>query len=462
MEDFKIKVLFCASEVAPFAKTGGLADVTGSLPQALEKLGVGTMIVTPRYRGMSGEKKKYSKSVSVYFAENEAYFNRASFYGNEDGDYPDNLKRFSFLCEEALRLAKSEGFRPDLVHAHDWQTGLLPVYLKTKFEADPFFKDTRSVMTIHNIAYQGIFPHRQFEDLGLSETLTFHEAFEYYGKINLLKAGIEFADGLTTVSPTYAREIQTKEGGFGLEGVVKKKNGRLRGILNGVDYHSWDPASDKTIRRPYSSEALEGKADCKADLQKSCGFNTDPEIPLFCVISRLVDQKGLDLLTEIADPFLSGKAQFVLLGDGEAVYKTAFRNIGRRHPKNSKVYLRFDAEEARKLYAGADFLLMPSTFEPCGLSQLISLKYGTIPVVRHTGGLVDTIKDLEEDPENGNGFVFMARSPEKLLETILRAEKFFQDKGRFQSVRKRIMKADFSWEKSAAQYVEFYQEILKK
>ncbi len=456
-----MKVLFCASEVAPFAKTGGLGDVAGSLPLALEKLGFRTMIVMPRYRGLPGEKKNLSENVSVHFVEHEAYFNRASLYGNCDEDYPDNLKRFSFFCEAALELAKLEGFKPDVVHAHDWQAALLPVYLKTKFAADPFFKESRSVMTLHNIAYQGIFPRVQFGDLGLPEGLVFDETFEYYGKINLLKGGIIFSDGITTVSPTYADEIQTKEYGFGLEGVVKKKNVHLRGILNGVDTRVWDPATDRTIRQTYSAENLEGKAVCKADLQASCGFETDHRVPLFCIISRLVQQKGLDLLTEIADSFLSRKVQFVLLGEGEAAYKTAFGNIQRRHPKNSKVYLEFDAQEARRIYAGADFFMMPSIFEPCGLSQLISLKYGTIPVVRHTGGLADTIKDIGADPQEGNGLVFQSRSPEKFLETLVLAENLFQDKDRFQNIRKRAMKSDFSWKKSAVKYAEFYKEIMK-
>ncbi len=457
-----LQVLFCASEVAPFAKTGGLADVAGSLPAALERHGVRTMIVMPRYRGITERKKKLSDHVSIYFADNEEYFNRASYYGNGDGDYPDNLKRFSFFCENALALAKEAGFKPDIVHAHDWQAALLPVYLKTKFASDAFFKRSRSILTVHNLAYQGHFPQRQFSDLGLDGALFSTDVFEFYGKINLLKAGIIFADGLTTVSPTYADEIQTREYGAGLDGVVRQRSDRLKGILNGLDTDFWNPAKDKNILQRFSFEDLSGKAACKVALQEACGFERDPDIPLFCMISRLVEQKGLDLLAEIADAFLSHKAQFVLLGDGDPVYKTTFGNIERRHPANAKVFLGFDAQNAHKIYAGADFFLMPSLFEPCGLSQMISLKYGALPIVRRTGGLADTITDVDADASKGNGIVFENRSPEKLLEAIGRAEALFLEKERFEKIRKRGMKADFSWDKSALRYVEFYKEVLKK
>lgn len=454
------KVLFCASEIAPFAKTGGLADVAGSLPFALEHHGVSVMMVMPRYRGIAARKKQLSENVRIHFVEHEDYYNRASLYGTGDGDYPDNLKRFTYFCDSALALAKEAGFQPDIVHAHDWQAALLPVFLKTKNAEDPFFKSARSVMTIHNIVYQGVFPHRQFADTGLDESLFSTDTFEFYGKANLLKAGIVFADAVTTVSATYAKEIQTRECGAGLEGVLHKKE-RVTGILNGLDTGFWNPAKDKKIKAMYSASNLEGKALCKADLQKACGFEADPAIPLFGMVTRLVEQKGLDLLTEIADAFLSGKAQFVLLGEGEAVYKTAFTNIAKRHPGKAKAFLGFDAHEAHRIYAGSDFFLMPSIFEPCGLSQLISLKYGTLPIVRHTGGLADTIRDIDTEPETGNGFVFYGRAPEKFLEAIRRAEVLFHDAARFDTIRRRGMKADFSWEKSAVQYVHFYKELLK-
>lgn len=453
-------MLFCASEVAPFAKTGGLADVAGSLPLALERHGVQTLVVTPRYRGIEGNKKRLSENVSVLFVKHEEYYNRASLYGNKQGDYPDNLKRFAYLCETALDSAKKAGFQPDIIHANDWQTALLPVLLKTRYAEDPFFAGARSVMTIHNVVYQGIFPHRQFVDLGLEESLFSPETFEFYGKLNLLKAGIVFADGVTTVSPTYAKEIRTREYGAGLEGVLQQRSGRLRGILNGLDYSVWDPAKDKKIKARYTADDMNGKALCKAELQAACGFESDARIPLFAVVSRLAEQKGIDLLTEIADTFLSESVQLVVLGDGDAVYKTALDNIGRRHPRNSKMFLGFDVHEAHRIYAGADFFLMPSFYEPCGLSQLIGLRYGTLPIVRQTGGLMDTITDVDAQPSQGNGIVFAGRSSEKFLEAVGRARVLFKDTPRFGKIRSRGMKADFSWEKSAVQYVDLYKEMM--
>ena len=458
----KLKVLFCASEVAPFEKTGGLADVAGSLPRALGLLGAEILILMPKYRNVAVTSKKISANVRIRFVEEERYFNRAGLYGNDWGDYPDNLQRFSFFCHAALDLAKSEGFRPDLVHGHDWQTALLPVLLKTKFAADPFFKRTKSILTVHNIAYQGHFPHKQFGSLGLDPSLYSVDGFEFYGKINLLKAGLLFADALTTVSPTYAKEIRTQEYGFGLEGVVKKRAKDLHGILNGLDTKLWDPAVDKRIPAAYSAADMSGKRRCKAELQKLCRFEEDPDIPLFAMVTRLAEQKGLELVSEVADRFLSSRAQFVLLGEGDGVYHTSFQNIGNRHPKTSRMFLDFDAVKAHALYAGADFFLMPSYFEPCGLGQMISMRYGTLPVARRVGGLADTVVDLEERPEKGNGFLFTEKSPEKLMHTIERAKKFFTDKKKLSMVQKKAMKTDFSWDKSAETYWKLYNSLLKK
>ncbi len=455
----KIKVLFCASEVAPFEKTGGLADVAGSLPLALGKLGVETLVLMPKYRGIELSKKKLSPNVTVRFVRQEEFFNRSSPYGNEGGDYPDNLERFSFFCHEALHLCKQAGFKPDIVHAHDWQTALLPVLLKTKFAQDPFFKKTRSVLTIHNIAYQGNFPAKKFGLLGLDPGLFSVEGFEFYGKISFLKAGLLYADRITTVSPTYAEEIQTRDFGFGLEGVVHRRAGHLRGILNGLDYGIWDPAKDKRIQKKYSWKELQGKKDCKRALQKQCRFEVDEDIPLFGMVTRLAEQKGLDILSEACEEFLSQKAQFVLLGEGDRVYHTTFRNVAVRHPKNTAVFLTFNAAEAHAIYAGADFFPMPSYFEPCGLGQMIAMKYGALPIARQTGGLADTVVDADE--ANGNGFIFKEPSPEKFLEAILRARMVFEDKKKLAALQKRAMKADFSWEKSAGHYLKLYRETVK-
>lgn len=456
-----MKVLFCASEVAPFEKTGGLADVAGSLPLALAKLGVESVVMMPRYRGLPQEPERLADKVTVHFIEQEEYFNRAALYGNERGDYPDNLLRFSFFCDEALRRAKALDFRPDIVHAHDWQTALMPVFLKTRPASDDFYARTKTLLTIHNLAYQGQFPAKMFQELRLDQKLFSIDGFEFYGRVNLLKAGLLYADAISTVSPTYAKEIQTQQFGYGLEGVIRKRADRLAGILNGLDYDLWDPAKDAKIAAMYSPDSPAGKTACKADLQKLCGFPVDPDVPLFGIVTRLAEQKGLDILSEICDKLLSKNVQFAMLGDGDPVYKTTFRNVQLRHPKKASVHIGFNAIEAHKIYAGADFFLMPSYFEPCGLGQLISLKYGTLPIVRRTGGLADTIIDAGDDAARGNGFVFAEHSPEKFLKAIERALAVYADKPQLEALKSHAMREDFSWGKSAKAYVELYERMMK-
>lgn len=456
-----MKILFLSSEVAPFAKTGGLADVAGSLPLALGKLGHDVIVVMPRYRGIALKEKKISDRVTVHFIENEPLYNRAGLYGNEKGDYPDNLERFRYFSTEALELVKRLKFQPDIVHANDWQSALVPVLLKTVYSNDPFFSKTRSLLTVHNLAYQGVFPADQYAELGLPETLFSVDGFEFWGKVSLLKGGLLLADGISTVSPTYAMEIQTRECGAGMEGVVKQRTDRLVGILNGIDIDEWNPATDKKIKANFSAVNPAGKAACKKDLQESCGFEADAAVPVFGMVSRLVEQKGLDLLSEICDKLLEKRAQLVLLGEGDRVYHTTFKNVAARHPKNVAVHLGFEAAEAHKIYAGSDFFLMPSIFEPCGLGQLISLRYGTLPIVRETGGLADTIIDADEDEVRGSGFSFAERSPERFLKAIERAITAFEDKKRFAELRLRALKADFSWTVSAKEYEKYYERLLR-
>jgi starch synthase len=445
--------------VAPFEKTGGLADVTGSLPKAMAAHGVETLVLMPKYRNVQAQPKRIAEGAQARFIAHEGYFNRSGLYGNERGDYPDNLQRFSFFCRQALEEAKAAGFRPDIVHVHDWQASLVPVLLRTNSKSDPFFKNTKSVLTIHNIAYQGLFPHRQYGTLGLDPSLFKMEGLEFYGKINLLKGGMIFSDAITTVSPTYMKETQTRDFGFGLEGVLKKRAKDFRGILNGLDTASWDPSHDKNCAATYSASDMSGKAKCKAALQKAAGFAEDPDVPLFAMVTRLAEQKGLDLVSEAADRLLSKNVQFVLLGEGDAVYHTTFANIGKRHPKNSRMYLDFDGAKAHTLYAGADFFLMPSLFEPCGLGQMIAMRYGALPIVRNVGGLADTVLDADETAA-GNGFVFDEQSPEKLLNTVGRALKLWSDKAQLAQVRKRGMETDFSWDSSAKEYLKLYEGLL--
>ena len=457
----KIKVLFCASEVAPFEKTGGLADVSGSLPVALSKHDVEILVLMPKYRNVSVTNKKINERVSAHFIANEEYFGRAGLYGDDRGDYADNLQRFSFFCRGALSYAKEVGFRPDILHAHDWQTALLPVLLKTQYSGDAFFAKTKSVLTIHNIAYQGHFPHRLFGFLGLDSSLFSVDGFEFYGKVNFLKAGLLMADYLTTVSPAYAEEIKTREYGFGLDGVIKKRQKVLRGILNGIDTTLWNPAKDTFLAKNFSAATPDGKKLCKQHLQKVCGFEVNPDIPLFGMVTRLAKQKGLELVSEIADALTAKPAQFVILGEGDAAYRTMFRNIAARHPKSAAAFVRFDAVRAHGIYAGADFFLMPSYFEPCGLGQMISMRYGTLPIVRRVGGLADSVIDAELHPEKGNGFVFVEKSPEKLMAAIRHALTAFKDKARLAALRKTAMKADFSWDKSAEEYMRLYAEAMR-
>ncbi len=456
-----MKVLFCASEVAPFAKTGGLADVAGALPLELGALGAQVLVTMPRYRGIRPVKKRLAENVEIHFIENEELFNRASLYGDAHGDYRDNLKRFSFFCRETLAVAEKRNFRPDIVHAHDWQTALLPVLLKTQVSTHPLFKNTKSLLTVHNLAYQGHFRREDFGETGLPETLFGAHAFEFHGKGNLLKAGLVFADSLSTVSPTYAREIESSEYGCGLDGVVRERRQHLRGILNGIDAGQWDPARDKHLAKKFSVRNPTGKALCKKALQKRYGWERDAAIPIFGIVSRLAHQKGLDMLSEICDGWLSRRVQFVMLGEGDRVYHTTFRNVARRYPKNTVAHLGFDETEAHRVYAGSDFFLMPSLYEPCGLGQMIALRYGTIPIVRRTGGLADTVVDVDEHPKKGNGFVFSGKSPEQFLKAIHRAMGLFQKGKKLAVLRVRGMRGDYSWTHSAKEYMKYYREIIK-
>lgn len=433
--------------------------MAGSLPLALGRLGLEVLVIMPKYRGIDFSQKKINERVTVRAVEHEAFFNRHSLYGNESGDYSDNLERFTHFCYTALSIAKETDFRPDVVHVHDWHTALIPALLKTKFALDPFFAGTKTLLTIHNLAYQGHFPAAHYDRLGLDPSLFSVKGFEFYGKVNMLKGGLLFADAINTVSPTYAQEIQTKNFGYGLEGVLQERRSVLSGILNGIDEEVWDPSKDPKIPSGFSAADLSGKALCKADLQKKCGLPVSPDVPLFAVVTRLAEQKGLDLLAQSMTALLAKNLQFVLLGDGDAYYQKVFRSIGENHPKNAKVFIGFNASEAHSIYAGADFFMMPSLFEPCGLGQLIAMRYGTVPVVRRTGGLADTVSDIEKNPKTGNGIVFeQAQSPD-LLSAVDRALELYKDAKRFLSARQKGMKTDVSWTQSAKEYEKLYTAL---
>lgn len=458
----KLQILFCASEIAPFARTGGLGEAVGALPLVLEaEQNCDLILMMPRYRGILPRQKNFGKNSSIYFVEHESYFNRASLYGNEGGDYPDNLERFLFFCQRALSLSKEIGFKPNIIHAHDWQTALIPVLLKTRYKDDNFFKQTKGLLTVHNLGYQGVFSPEAYGRSGLPANMFTMDHFEFFGNANVLKAGIIFADWVNTVSPNYAKEIQTEGFGLGLEGVLKKRKDRLSGILNGID-DSWDPSTDAFIKQKYSLSHPEGKCHCKTELQKSCGFPVTGKVPLFGMVTRLAEQKGIDLLLSVADRLLAEKkAQFVLLGDGDGLMKMAFKRLAAKYPTQAAVYFGYEVAQAHRIYAGCDFFLMPSFFEPCGLGPMIALKYGTLPIARSTGGLVDTIVGFGKKNPQANGFLFDEMTAESFFKAVELAMNQFDRKETLKLMQQTAMRSDFSWRRPGHAYRTLYDTLLQ-
>lgn len=461
-----MKIAIAASEVVPFAKTGGLADVTGALPLALEKLKQEVVVLMPYYKSPGQEKfaiqrqserlysAKIGKAVRVYLIQNDRYFKRPGLYGDAKGDYPDNIERFSFFCRQCLQALKEIKFKPDIFHVHDWQASLIPIYLKAIYNNDAFYRGCRTLLTIHNLAYQGLFARDEFGKLGLDWSYFNPEQLEFYGKVNILKGGIVFSDWVNTVSTTYAAEIQTKEFGCGLEGVLSQKRDRLLGILNGLDYCQWSPALDKLIVKNYDAQNIAGKYKNKEALQKDCSLVINKDIPLLGMVSRLAEQKGLDILAEALDKICALNLQVVILGTGDALYHKLLQQKSKKFPKALRIYLKFDNTLAHRIYAGSDVFLMPSRFEPCGLGQMISFKYATIPLVYKTGGLADTV-------DAANGFVFDNYSSAALIETVKQALALYQNKKKWQEKMSKAMKANFSWQESAKKYAQLYQKLFK-
>jgi starch synthase len=462
-EGGQMKIFLAASEVVPFAKTGGLADVAGALPLALKDLGQEVIIAMPRYKAISEARFKierlsgnisYStlgKDIKVYFIENNKYFNRDGLYGDKTGDYKDNLDRFSYYCKRALELLKEIQFKPDIIHCHDWQSALIPVYLKKLYAKDSFFKNTKTMLTIHNIGYQGLFPKEEFAKLGLDWSLFDMEMLEFYGKVNILKGGIVFADLITTVSQTYSKEIQTKEFGFGMEGVLNKRRDSVFGILNGLDYSIWNPETDKFILKNYSLQNLQDKYQNKEELQKICKLPTKEDVPLFGIVSRLVEQKGFDILAEAIESIMKMNLQLVILGTGDQKYHLLLEGIAKKYPKVFFLHLKFDDPLAHKIYAGSNIFLMPSKYEPCGLGQMISLRYATIPLVFKTGGLADTVNA-------DNGFVFDNYKKEDLIKTIKQAIGAYKNKNKWNMLLQKAIQYNFSWQESAKKYIQLYEK----
>ena len=464
-----MKIAFCSSEVVPFAKTGGLADVCGTLPLALKKLGQEIIVILPYYKVIDDEKfdlkplgrgvftTTIGHNIQVYFIENDKFFGRDELYGDKHGDYKDNLQRFSFFCRRALEILKEFDLQVNIVHCHDWQTALIPIYLKTNLKDDPFYKKIKSILTIHNMAYQGVFSKNEFSVLGLNKDLFSIHGLEFYDQVNLLKGGIIFSDVVTTVSPTYAKEIQTKEFGCGLEGVLRHRKKKVVGILNGLDYDAWNPAIDPLIAVNYTAQSPNKKLANKETLQKTLGLAIDKDTAVFGFVGRMTHQKGVDLILESIEELMSFDIQLALLGIGEQKYMEALKQVSRRYPTKVAVHLQFNEPLAHQIYAGSDFFLMPSVFEPCGLSQMIALRYGTIPIVYKVGGLADTITSYKD---GGHGFIFSKYTADDFIKVVKEAIKVFHQREKFLELVARAFACNFSWEQSARHYVDLFKETV--
>ena len=473
-----MKILFVASEGLPFAKTGGLADVIGALPKALQDLGHEVAVFMPKYRRAEptkaiipsltislGATTRFPSLVEAnpiggvryFFLQDPAYFERPELYQDKTGDYPDNPERFALFSHAALELAK-QVWMPDVIHCHDWQSALVPVMLRNQYATDPLMRRLPVVFTVHNLGYQGVFPRASLARIGLPESLFRMDALEYYGKLNFMKGGLIFSDYLSTVSKRYAQEIQTPEYGVGLEGVIQGRADRLVGILNGVDYTVWSPELDTLIAAKYSAQNLAGKVACKKDLLAA--FQLPPENlarPLVGIVSRLTDQKGFDLIAEMAIDLLKENLSLVVLGSGEPKYEKFFQGLAAQYPQRVGVKIAYDNALAHKIEAGSDMFLMPSRYEPCGLNQIYSLRYGTVPVVRATGGLDDTIVEFDPAKGQGTGFRFEPYNGKAMLQTVRQALRVFGDKRAWQTLQANGMAKDFSWKTSATAYVALYE-----
>jgi starch synthase len=490
-----MNVLFLASEAYPFAKTGGLADVVAALPPALERQGCRVSLIIPAHRstwhtgptpidtglrplvpvhGESKEGKVFETrlprcGVPVYLIDRPEYFDRPGLYSEWGHDYGDNAARFVFFQRAALETSRLLGLRPDIVHCHDWQTGLVPIYLNEVYRAWPGsgLRPTGTMLTVHNLAYQGSFEPYEFAQTGLDSRLFTSGLLEAYGRLNFLKSGLVTADLIGTVSPTYAREIQTPEGGWGLDGILRSRTTDLRGIVNGIDRTEWDPATDANLIMRYdASSFIAGKAACKAELRRVSGLSAaEPDLPLLAYIGRLDSQKGIDLLLGVADNLPATRAQLIVLGTGEPGFEHALRSLEARHPDQIRCCITFSERLAHQIDGGADLLLMPSRYEPCGLSQLYGLAYGAIPVVRRTGGLADTVVDATPEAiANGTatGFAFRDPDAQGLRWAIDRALTQRADRLNWNRIIQTGMRADWSWDRSAQAYLNCYEMIIRE
>ncbi|MBK6912221.1 MAG: glycogen synthase GlgA [Ignavibacteriales bacterium] len=490
----RLKILFVSSEVFPFVKTGGLADVSSALPQMLTELGHEVRIVIPKYGAVDDRKFKIHEVVrlkdilikigdkevvfslkscflpgprtriQIYFLDNQEYYgSRNSLYADPmtEKDYPDNDERFILMSRAVCELLIKLGWVPDIIHCNDWQCGLIPGYIKNVYSKEVEFSKFKTLFTIHNLGYQGEFPKSTFKKTGLPESLNSEKGIEHKGKINFMKSGLLYADAINTVSETYANEIRTDEKlGSGFKSIFMKRKENLFGIVNGIDTKIWNPETDKVIVKKYSIKNIEDKRINKEELTRKFGFKFNETTPILGIISRLYDSKGIDLITEIFPLLMKMNLQFVVLGTGERKYHIFFEKMAIKYPDKFACYLGFNDELAHVIEAGADIYLMPSMYEPCGLNQMYSLIYGTVPIVRETGGLADTVVNYNEETGEGNGFVFKKYDTDTFLKEIKRALKIFEDTKTWQKIMKAGMKSDFSWLSSAKKYIDLYKKVL--
>lgn len=473
-----MKVLFAASEALPFAMSGGLADVAGALPKALRKRVIGCRVVMPLYETVSEELRSQMRfvtsitvpvawrrqycgifeakvgSVTYYLLDNQYYFKRPNLYG-----YYDDAERYAFFSRAVLEILPYIDFKPDIIHCNDWQTGMVPVYLDMFYKFDPFYADIKTVFTIHNIQYQGKYGHDLLEDvLGLPKENS--DVVDYDGCVNIMKGAIMCCDKITTVSPTYSKEILDPYYSHGLDYVLKDKQDKLTGIVNGIDVDVYNPETDAMIFKNFSASDISGKAVNKAELQKALKLPERADVPLIGIVSRLVEHKGFDLVKAVFEELLQEDVQFAILGSGEWTYETFFYEMSKKYPEKVGLKLGFVPDLAHKIYAGADIFLMPSKSEPCGLAQMVALRYGTIPIVRETGGLNDTIKDSGDGL--GNGFTFKNYNAHEMKDTILRAVDGYKNKEGWEILKNRAVSCDNSWNASAGSYISLYKELLAK
>jgi starch synthase len=473
-----MRVLFAVSEAVPFIKSGGLADVAGSLPKELLRSGADVRVILPKYEDIPAEwkgrmvtikeltvplawRKQYCglqalehEGVTYYFIDNEYYFKRSGLYG-----YNDDAERFAFFCRAVLEATPYMDFKPQVIHCHDWHTGLIPVFMKAHYRHRLLFRNVKSIFTIHNLKYQGVFSHSVLKDVyDLSDEFFTMDGLEYYGSVNSMKGGIAFSDAITTVSKTYAEEIQTPYYGESLDGLLRKRSSQLYGIVNGIDYEEFDPMNDPHVEVHYL-DSYEDKRRNKTLLQRRLGLQENEHTPMISIVSRLVEQKGFDLIAHVLDELLHSDVQVVILGTGDYRYEQWFREAAGRHPGKLSAQILFDEGLARKMYAASDLFLMPSKFEPCGIGQLIAMRYRTVPIVRETGGLKDTVIPYNEFTGEGTGFSFANYNAHELLDSIRFALRMYQDPYHWGRIQEQLGRADFSWRQSASTYIELYRQV---